>query len=64
MYRTIKFTLLLLFAAIPFVGAQSKLPPAANRKVDYKQDIQPLLAQNCYSCHGSDELGIRSGCAG
>jgi ankyrin repeat protein len=41
--------------------AQIKLPPAASRKVDYKQDIQPLLAQNCYSCHGLDvqQAGLR-----
>lgn len=61
MHRTIKFALLLLFAAIPFAGAQSKLPPAANKKVDYKQDIQPLLAQKCYSCHGPEvqQAGLR-----
>lgn len=61
MHRTIKFTLLLLFAAIPISGAQSKLPPAASRKVDYKQDIQPLLAQKCYSCHGAEvqQAGLR-----
>ena len=61
MSRTIKITLLLLFAAIAFVGAQTKLPSAASRKVDYKQDIQPLLAQKCYSCHGAEvqQAGLR-----
>jgi mono/diheme cytochrome c family protein len=61
MYRTIKFMLLLLFAAIPFAAAQTKLPPAASKKVDYKQDIQPLLAQKCYSCHGPEvqQAGLR-----
>jgi ankyrin repeat protein/mono/diheme cytochrome c family protein len=61
MYRTLKFALLLLFAAIPFAGAQTKLPPAVSRKVDYKQDIQPLLAQKCYSCHGPEvqQAGLR-----
>src|SRR5262247_140620 len=61
MSRTIKFALLLLFAAIPFAGAQTKLPPATSRKVDYKQDIQPLLAQRCYSCHGPEvqQAGLR-----
>lgn len=61
MYRTIKFALLMLFAAIPFAGAQTKLPPATSRKVDYKQDIQPLLAQKCYSCHGAEvqQAGLR-----
>jgi mono/diheme cytochrome c family protein len=62
----IKFTLALIvvampFAAIPFAAAQIKLPPAASRKVDYKQDIQPLLSQNCYSCHGPEvqQAGLR-----
>jgi ankyrin repeat protein len=61
MYRTIKFALLLVFAAIPFVGAQTNLPPVAGRKVDYKQDIQPLLSHHCYSCHGPgvQQAGLR-----
>src|SRR6476469_5180628 len=30
----------------------SKLPPPANKKIDFVKDIQPILAQNCYVCHG------------
>jgi len=47
--------------SIRFAAAQAKLPPAASRKVDYKQDIQPLLSQNCYSCHGPEvqQAGLR-----
>jgi ankyrin repeat protein len=61
MHRTIKLALMLMFAVIPFIGAQSKFPPAVSRKVDYKQDIQPLLAQKCYSCHGPEvqQAGLR-----
>jgi ankyrin repeat protein/mono/diheme cytochrome c family protein len=57
----IKFTLVLMPVAISLATAQVKLPPAASRKVDYKQDIQPLLSQNCYSCHGPDvqQAGLR-----
>src|SRR5262245_34381912 len=57
----IKFMLVLMVVAIPFVAAQIKLPPAASKKVDYKQDIQPLLAQKCYSCHGPEvqQAGLR-----
>src|SRR5215510_14690773 len=57
----IKFTLVLMFVAIPFATAQIKMPPAASRKVDYKQDIQPLLSQKCYSCHGAEvqQAGLR-----
>jgi ankyrin repeat protein/mono/diheme cytochrome c family protein len=57
----IKLTLVLLVVVIPFAAAQIKLPPAASKKVDYKQDIQPLLSQNCYSCHGPEvqQAGLR-----
>ena len=29
-----------------------KLPPAAGRAVDFAADVRPILAANCYSCHG------------
>jgi ankyrin repeat protein/mono/diheme cytochrome c family protein len=47
--------------ALPFAAAQLKLPPVASRKVDYRQDIQPLLAQKCYACHGAEvqQAGLR-----
>ena len=60
--RQIIFALLLLcFAALALAAAQTQLPAAATRKVDYKQDIQPLLAQKCYSCHGPEvqQAGLR-----
>jgi len=31
----------------------AELPPAATRPVDFVKDIQPLLAQHCYKCHGA-----------
>ena len=39
----------------------SKLPPAATRPVDFAKDIEPLLANNCFSCHGprKQEAGLR-----
>src|SRR5262249_58814996 len=40
---------------------QAQMPPAADRKIDYTRDVQPLLAQKCYSCHGEDvqQSGLR-----
>ena len=46
--------------AVP-VMAQRQFPPAASRTVDYDADVRPILAQNCYSCHGPEaqQSGLR-----
>ena len=59
-----KLCLLALFAwatSVPLALAQVPLPPAAARSVDYDADVRPLLAQNCYSCHGPEaqQSGLR-----
>ena len=43
------------------VIAQAQLPAAASRQVDYDRDVRPILAQNCYSCHGPEaqQSGLR-----
>jgi mono/diheme cytochrome c family protein len=33
-------------------GGEGRLPPAAERSVDFVKDVQPILAAACYSCHG------------
>src|SRR5882757_7661334 len=37
------------------------LPKAPARHVDFASDIKPLLAKNCFHCHGPDaqEAGLR-----
>lgn len=49
----------LLFLAGAF--AQTKLPPPASKKIDFVVDVQPILAQKCYSCHGEEaqQSGLR-----
>ena len=43
------------------LAAQSPRSQAPATPVDYVKDVQPLLAQNCYSCHGAEvqQSGLR-----
>src|SRR6202011_2516972 len=52
-------TLVVLSLSLAF--AQTKLPPPADRKVDFEKDVHPMLAQKCYSCHGEEaqQSGLR-----
>ena len=39
------------------------LPPAADRKVDFVKDVQPILRKHCFECHaeGNEEGGLNLG---
>ena len=41
------------FAAV--LTAQTSYQGPATPKVDYARDVQPILHQNCYECHGPDK---------
>ncbi len=54
------------WAAIVLVPVQAaidlaKLPPAATGQVEFARQVEPLLAERCYSCHGDrkQESGLR-----
>jgi ankyrin repeat protein len=44
-----------------FAILASNLPASAKIKVDFEKDIQPLLEEKCYSCHGAEvqQAGLR-----
>ncbi|MBC7820271.1 MAG: PSD1 domain-containing protein [Planctomycetaceae bacterium] len=41
--------------------AADKLPPPADRKIDFAKDVRPLLEKHCWKCHGAEkqESGLR-----
>jgi len=51
------FALLAVFAPLFAAGSLA----AAQPKVDFEKQVQPLLAQHCYGCHGPDvqQSGLR-----
>jgi hypothetical protein len=42
-----------VFAAFCAAAAAADLPPPAIGTVDFARDVQPILARNCYDCHGA-----------
>ena len=54
----------LLFAALPLLltfAAFAAPTKSAPKKLRYNQDIRPILAENCFSCHGPDSASRRAG---
>jgi len=51
----------LFFLTVSLALAETTLPPPANRKIDFEKDVQPMLEQKCYSCHGEEaqQSGLR-----
>ncbi|HUY36325.1 MAG TPA: PSD1 and planctomycete cytochrome C domain-containing protein [Pirellulales bacterium] len=48
----------MLSVGVLLLGAQEgqgELPPAATGRIDFVNDVQPILATRCYSCHGPDK---------
>ncbi|WP_010581625.1 PSD1 and planctomycete cytochrome C domain-containing protein [Schlesneria paludicola] len=34
---------------------ESKLPPAVDRKVEFARDVEPILRDHCFKCHGPNK---------
>ena len=44
--------------AIAVLLVASGAATAAERKVEYNRDVRPILAENCFACHGAKGEGL------
>ncbi|MFT3879724.1 MAG: DUF1553 domain-containing protein [Gemmatales bacterium] len=57
--RTLCCLSLFLCVAVSIQGTDA--PQAIENKIEYTRDIRPILAKNCFACHGSDESTRKAG---
>jgi hypothetical protein len=60
-----KYSFLILSAVFAIAArvTAGELPPAAERKIDFVKDVQPIFRAACYECHaeGNEEGGLNLG---
>ena len=49
------------FALAVAVVLACQLPLAAQPKVEFNRDVRPILAENCFACHGPDSAARKAG---
>src|SRR5215211_6551427 len=54
---SIQFAVMLAVAALSLspCRGQAKEPASQPAKIDFDREVRPILADNCYECHGPDE---------
>jgi ankyrin repeat protein len=60
--RTAAFVMFVVVPPLVLSSARAQLPPTFSAsRIDYEKDVKPLLARNCYGCHGPEvqEAGLR-----
>jgi hypothetical protein len=48
-------------SAVAGPPTRKKIPPVQTTRLDYRRDIRPILAANCFPCHGQDEKKRQAG---
>jgi hypothetical protein len=51
----------LLVALLPMTAMAQTTKPKTVLPVDYNRDVRPILAENCFSCHGQDASKRQAG---
>ena len=56
-HKVRRLGIVLLLLLWPVAGANASNPPRrhAPRELDFNRDVSPILAENCFACHGPDK---------
>ena len=57
MKRCLQFPLVLIFLCVSVVSSSVR---AAEKKIEYNRDVRPILAENCFACHGADSAARKA----
>ena len=49
-----------LLAAVPSAAEPPASAPAKGRAIEYNRDVRPILAENCFACHGPDSAARKA----
>jgi mono/diheme cytochrome c family protein len=55
-----RFQYIRLFGILATVGLVGNTPLQAADKLEYNRDIRPILAENCFACHGPDSAARKA----
>src|SRR6202041_1409252 len=61
MKRETWLSLLLFPLSLYAAGVNSQQAGAAEGKLEFNRDIRPILADNCFACHGPDSASRKAG---
>src|SRR5579884_3103212 len=53
-------SLILFFLCILWGSGVSSSVRAAEKKIEYNRDVRPILAENCFACHGPDSAARKA----
>ena len=60
MKRYLQPILVLFFLCVLCDSVVSSSARAAEKKIEYNRDVRPILAENCFACHGADSAARKA----
>jgi cytochrome c553 len=60
MKRTLRISFIFVFLCVLCDSVVRSSVRAAEKKIEYNRDVRPILAENCFACHGADSAARKA----